>query len=89
VFALALVAVLQQNPAANASAVVAADGSGQYRTVQEAINAAPQDTSADRRWVIFVLMTGIREGSRLIRHRSARSTLRCLNRRAPSARPVR
>ena len=50
----ALVAVLQQNPAANTSAVVAADGSGQYRTVQEAINAAPQDTGAARRWVIFV-----------------------------------
>lgn len=50
----ALAAVLHQNPAADASAVVAADGSGQYRTVQDAINAAPQNTSADRRWVIFV-----------------------------------
>lgn len=35
-------------------AVVAADGSAQYRTVQEAINAAPQSTSAAARWVIFV-----------------------------------
>ena len=35
-------------------AVVAADGSAQYRTVQEAINAAPQSTDANRRWVIFV-----------------------------------
>jgi len=35
-------------------AVVAADGSGQYRTIQEAINAAPQSTGADRRWIIFV-----------------------------------
>jgi len=35
-------------------AVVAADGSGQYRSVQEAINAAPQETSATRRWIIAV-----------------------------------
>src|SRR5262245_27982037 len=33
-----------------ADAVVAADGSGDYRTLQEAINAVPQTTSADRRW---------------------------------------
>ena len=38
----------------NANAVVAADGSGEYRTVQEAINAAPQNTSADRPWIIYV-----------------------------------
>jgi pectinesterase len=49
---LALIASVQ-NPA-GASAIVAADGSAQYRTVQEAINAAPQDTSPDRRWVIFI-----------------------------------
>jgi pectinesterase len=36
------------------AAIVAADGSGQYRTVQDAVNAAPQDTSAERRWVIFI-----------------------------------
>jgi pectinesterase len=35
-------------------AVVAADGSGDHRTVQAAINAAPQTTSASRRWMIFV-----------------------------------
>ncbi len=35
-------------------AVVAGDGSGQYRTVQDAINAAPQNLAADRRWVILV-----------------------------------
>ena len=35
-------------------ALVAADGSGQYRSVQEAINAAPQDTSPGRPWVIYV-----------------------------------
>jgi len=37
-----------------ADSVVAADGSGQYKTVQEAINAAPQETSADRRWLIRI-----------------------------------
>ena len=37
-----------------ANAVVAADGTGQYRTVQDAINAVPQNTSADNRWVIYV-----------------------------------
>ena len=35
-------------------AVVAADGSGQYKTVQEAVNAAPQLTSRDRPWTIVV-----------------------------------
>ncbi|HKV98556.1 MAG TPA: pectate lyase [Vicinamibacterales bacterium] len=35
-------------------AVVASDGSAQYRTVQEAINAAPQSTDANHRWVIFI-----------------------------------
>jgi pectinesterase len=52
VFAIA--AALQQSPAAGAGAIVAADGSSRYRTVQDAINAAPQDTGADHRWVIFV-----------------------------------
>jgi pectinesterase len=53
---LMLLAALQQAPPppAGAGAIVAADGTGQYRTVQDAINAAPQDTSAERRWVIFV-----------------------------------
>jgi pectinesterase len=41
-------------PELTANAVVAADGSGQYTTVQDAINAVPQNTSADRRWVIYV-----------------------------------
>jgi pectinesterase len=49
-----ILALLQQSPAAGAGAIVAADGSARYRTVQDAINAAPQDTSAERRWVIFV-----------------------------------
>jgi pectinesterase len=52
--ALAIAAALQRSPGAAPDAVVAADGSAQYRTVQDAINAAPQDTGADRRWVIFV-----------------------------------
>jgi pectinesterase len=37
-----------------AHAIVAADGSGQFRTVQEAIDAVPQGTTARDRWVIFV-----------------------------------
>ena len=35
-------------------AVVAADGTAQYRTVQDAINAAPQTTTAARRWTIYI-----------------------------------
>jgi len=46
------VAAFAQTPAANA--VVAQDGSGQYQTIQEAINAAPQETSATRRWIIAI-----------------------------------
>jgi pectinesterase len=41
-----------QRPAADA--VVAPDGSGDYKTVQEAINAVPQTTSESHRWVIFI-----------------------------------
>ena len=37
-----------------ADAIVAADGSGQYRTVQAAIDAAPQLTSGDKPWTILV-----------------------------------
>lgn len=37
-----------------ADAVVAADGSAQYTTVQEAINAAPQNTRVTKRWTILV-----------------------------------
>jgi pectinesterase len=43
------------------NAVVAADGSGQYKTIQEAINAAPQNTRADSRWNIFVKAGTYRE----------------------------
>lgn len=46
---------------AGADAVVASDGSGDYRTVQAAIDAAPQHTSANPRWVIFVRAGTYRE----------------------------
>src|SRR5208282_711532 len=36
------------------SATVAADGSGQFTSVQEAVNAAPQTTSASSPWIIRV-----------------------------------
>ncbi|HEY1305540.1 MAG TPA: pectinesterase family protein [Vicinamibacterales bacterium] len=44
-----------------ASAVVAADGTGDYRTVQDAINAVPQNASAANRWVIFIKAGTYRE----------------------------
>ncbi|MGC3992187.1 MAG: pectinesterase family protein [Chthoniobacteraceae bacterium] len=31
-----------------------ADGSGQYKTVQEAINASPQTSTAEKPWTIFI-----------------------------------
>ena len=34
--------------------VVAADGSGDFRTVQEAINASPQTSSSERPWIIRI-----------------------------------
>ncbi len=40
--------------ASAADAIVAADGSGQYTTVQAAINAAPQNTAPDNVWTILV-----------------------------------
>jgi pectinesterase len=42
-------------------AIVAGDGSGTHKTIQEAINVAPQITSANRRWVIFVKAGTYRE----------------------------
>jgi pectinesterase len=36
------------------NSIVAADGSANFKTVQEAINATPQNTSINNQWVIFV-----------------------------------
>ena len=47
-----LAAILRDQPAANA--VVDAGGGADYTTVQDAINALPQNTRADRRWTIVV-----------------------------------
>ncbi len=40
--------------AAPPDAIVAADGSGQYRSIQEAISVAPHRTNDEARWTIFV-----------------------------------
>ena len=42
-------------------AIVAADGSGSYKTVQEAIDAVPQNTSASNRWTILIKAGTYRE----------------------------
>ena len=44
-----------------ANAIVSGDGSGDYLTVQEAINAVPQTTSASNRWIIFIKAGTYRE----------------------------
>jgi len=49
-----LVLSTQPSPRIDASAVVAADGSGDFTTIQDAIDAVPQTTSASHRWIIFV-----------------------------------
>jgi pectinesterase len=49
-----------ENPAA-ANAVVDARGGGHFKTVQEAINAAPQLSSAGSRWVIYIRAGTYRE----------------------------
>jgi pectinesterase len=52
---LSLAALLiSAKPAFAADATVAADGSGQYKSLQDAINAAPQVTGPSRAWVIRV-----------------------------------
>lgn len=48
------VVVLATTAPAKADKVVAADGSGDFKTVQEAINAAPQLAGSDKPWVIGV-----------------------------------
>jgi pectinesterase len=45
----------------NDGAVVAADGSGQFKSVQEAVNAAPQTSSASSPWTIHVMPGTYRE----------------------------
>jgi pectinesterase len=55
----ALAPVFRDRPVANA--IVAADGGADYTTVQDAINAVPQNTRAERRWVIFVRAGTYRE----------------------------
>src|SRR5262245_3282414 len=44
----------QPSPRVDANSVVAADGSGDYATIQDAIDAVPQSTSSSNRWVILV-----------------------------------
>jgi pectinesterase len=56
-----LLCLLCAVPLVAANATVAQDGSGDYRTVQEAINAAPQTLTADNRWVIFIKAGTYRE----------------------------
>ncbi len=64
--------------------IVAADGSGQYRSIQEAISAAPlSNGSTDQRWLIFVKAGTYRErvyvqrerGNLLIRGEDATTTI--------------
>lgn len=42
------------NAAIKADAIVATDGGGQFKTVQDAINASPQSTSATSPWTILI-----------------------------------
>jgi pectinesterase len=49
------------SPVGSGGAIVAADGSGTYKTVQEAIDAVPQNTSASNRWTIFIKAGTYRE----------------------------
>jgi len=56
-----LLCLLFVTPLTAANATVAQDGSGDYRTVQEAINAAPQTLTAGNRWVIVVKAGTYRE----------------------------
>jgi pectinesterase len=54
-----LAADFRDQPAANA--IVDAGGGADYTTVQDAINALPQNTRAERRWTIFVRAGTYRE----------------------------
>ena len=55
----ALDGVLRADPAG--WAVVAADGTGDFTTVQEAVNASPQNSTASDPWVIFIKAGTYRE----------------------------
>ena len=48
-------------PRRDANAIVASDGTGNFRTVQDAIDAVPQNTSASNRWIIFIKAGTYRE----------------------------
>jgi pectinesterase len=54
VLAATLLGFISATHAANANAIVAADGSAEFKTVQAAINAAPQTTSREHPWTILV-----------------------------------
>jgi len=55
-FALAatLLGPISATRAATANAIVAADGSAEFKTIQAAINAAPQVTTREQTWTILV-----------------------------------
>src|SRR5438309_8088392 len=42
------------DPTKTANVIVSPDGSGKYKTILEAVNAAPQLTSHDQPWVIYI-----------------------------------
>lgn len=54
IIALTVFALLVAVRLGAADAVVAADGSGQYKTVQEAVYSAPQPIPTDKYWTILV-----------------------------------
>src|SRR6185312_8876097 len=51
---LSLGVCVAQAQAVPADATVAPNGDGQFKSIQDAINAAPQKTSRDRPWVIHI-----------------------------------
>lgn len=51
---ISLGACVGQARAVQADATVAPNGDGQFKSIQDAINAAPQTTSRTRRWVIHI-----------------------------------
>ena len=57
------------DPLRAADAVVAADGTGAFATVQEAVNKAPQNTTPDKPWTILVKPGTYRERVHVQRER--------------------